>query len=50
VYTRSGPQQGVNKGCVEDVSEILIFSVLKVNDYTMIPDILTVKIIGFALT
>jgi len=49
VYPRSGPQQGVNKGCVEDVSEILIFSILKVNDY-IIPDILMVKIIGFALT
>jgi len=44
----SGRQHGVNKGCVEDVSEILIFSVLKLNDYMTIPDILLVKINVFA--
>jgi len=42
VYPLSGRQHGVNKGCVEDVLEILIFPILKANDYVyiMIPDTL----------
>lgn len=48
MYPLSGRQHGVNEGCVEDVSESLTFSVLKVNDYTMIPDTLMVNINGFA--
>jgi len=50
VYPLSGRQHGANKGCVEDVSEILIFSILKVNGYIMVRVILMVKIKGFALT
>ena len=50
MYPLSGRQHGVNKGCVEDVLEILIFPILKANDFIMISDILLVKINGFALT
>jgi hypothetical protein len=48
LYPLSGRQQGVNKGCVEEVSDILFFFILNVNDYIKIPDILIVKIKGFA--
>jgi hypothetical protein len=50
VYPLSGRQHGVNKGCVDEVSEILIFSILNVNGYIMIPDTLMVKINRFVLT
>ena len=50
MYPLSGRQHDVNKGCVEDDSEILILSILKANDYVMIPDTVMVRSNGFTLT